>query len=99
LTRLYYLLKICSKIKRAKKKTRSPAGKPLDTETENRLSKREQEILNLLADGLSNKEIGAKLELSPFTVRNHLAHVFEKLKVRSRTEAAIAYLRTESRPG
>jgi DNA-binding CsgD family transcriptional regulator len=56
------------------------------------LSDREHEILGLLARGLSNKEIGSKLELSPFTVRNHLAHVFEKLDVRSRTEAAIVYL-------
>ena len=56
------------------------------------LSAREREILNLLAQGLSNKEIGAKLNLSQFTVRNHLAKVFEKLHVRSRIEAVMAYL-------
>jgi DNA-binding NarL/FixJ family response regulator len=57
------------------------------------LSAREREILDLLSQGLSNKEIGAKLSVSPFTVKNHLAKVFEKLHVRSRTEAVVAYLR------
>ncbi len=56
------------------------------------LSAREREILDLLAQGLSNKEIGAKLSVSPFTVKNHLARVFEKLHVRCRTEAVLAYL-------
>jgi DNA-binding NarL/FixJ family response regulator len=56
------------------------------------LSLREREILDLLAQGLSNKEIGVKLNLSPFTVKNHLARVFEKLHVRCRTEAVMAYL-------
>jgi DNA-binding NarL/FixJ family response regulator len=57
------------------------------------LSARELEILNLLAHGLSNKEIGGKLDLSPFTVKNHLARIYPKLRVRSRTAAVIAYLR------
>jgi DNA-binding NarL/FixJ family response regulator len=57
------------------------------------LSGREREILDLLSEGLSNKEIGAKLNLSQFTVKNHLAKVFEKLHVRCRTEAVMAYLR------
>jgi DNA-binding NarL/FixJ family response regulator len=56
------------------------------------LSTREREILDLLTQGLSNKEIGCKLNISPFTVKNHLARVFEKLHVRGRTEAAMAYL-------
>jgi DNA-binding NarL/FixJ family response regulator len=64
------------------------------------LSAREGEILDLLAQGLANKEIGAKLNLSSFTVKNHLAHVFEKLHVRGRTEAVVAYLRPGQRaPG
>ena len=56
------------------------------------LSARERTILDLLAQGLSNKEIAAKLSLSPFTVKNHLARVFEKLHVRCRTEAVMAYV-------
>jgi DNA-binding NarL/FixJ family response regulator len=61
------------------------------------LSAREREILDLLAQGLSNKEIGARLDLSPFTVKNHLARVFEKLHVRCRTEAVMTYLRSAPR--
>jgi DNA-binding NarL/FixJ family response regulator len=63
------------------------------------LTAREREILELLSQGLSNKEIGAKLELSQFTVRNHLAHVFEKLHVRCRTEAVMAYQHPEQKLG
>jgi DNA-binding NarL/FixJ family response regulator len=57
------------------------------------LSAREREILNLLAHGLSNKEIGGRLDLSPYTVKNHLARIYSKLRVRSRTGAVIAHLR------
>ena len=57
------------------------------------LSPREREILNLLAHGLSNKEIGGRLDLSPYTVKNHLARIYSKLQVRSRTGAVIAHLR------
>ena len=63
------------------------------------LSAREREILDLLAQGLSNKEIGARLNLSPFTVKNHLARVFEKLHVRCRTEAVMAFLHPGSKAG
>lgn len=63
------------------------------------LSAREREILDLLSEGLSNKEIGAKLNVSQFTVRNHLAKVFDKLHVRSRTEAVMAYLRPSRQGG
>lgn len=63
------------------------------------LSAREREILDLLAQGLSNKEIGSKLNLSPFTVKNHLARVFEKLHVRCRTEAVMAFLHAGPKSG
>jgi DNA-binding NarL/FixJ family response regulator len=71
----------------------SPA-EPSDTE---QLSAREMEILALLAEGLSNKEIGTQLHISSTTVRTHLMHVYEKLHVRCRTEAAAKYFR--SKPG
>ncbi|MDB6173853.1 MAG: DNA-binding response regulator [Chthoniobacteraceae bacterium] len=58
------------------------------------LSAREEELLALLAEGLSNKEIGARLKISYDTVRNHLKHIYEKLHVRCRTEAARTYLQT-----
>lgn len=68
---------------------------PADPGTD--LSAREREILDFLSQGLSNKEIGAKLGLSQFTVKNHLARIFEKLHVRCRTEAVMAYLHSASK--
>ncbi len=53
------------------------------------LSDREIEILQLLANGLSNKEIAAKLFLSVNTVKVHLRNVFAKIDVQSRTEATL----------
>jgi DNA-binding NarL/FixJ family response regulator len=58
------------------------------------LSSREEEILALLAEGLSNKEIGSRLHISFGTVRTHLMHIYEKLHVRCRTEAAAKFLRS-----
>ncbi|MFZ2507637.1 MAG: LuxR C-terminal-related transcriptional regulator [Steroidobacteraceae bacterium] len=51
------------------------------------ITDREREVLQLLADGRSNKEIAARLELSPNTVKTHVARLFEKLRVARRTEA------------
>ncbi len=51
------------------------------------LTPRETEILKLVRDGLTNREIAARLVISPGTVRSHLEHVFDKLKVRTRTAA------------
>jgi two-component system nitrate/nitrite response regulator NarL len=50
------------------------------------LSKRELEVVRLLAQGLSNREIADRLELSQHTVKNHLFRIFEKLGVSSRVE-------------
>jgi DNA-binding NarL/FixJ family response regulator len=60
------------------------------------LSAREEQILLLLSQGYSNKLIADKLELSIDTVCSHLKHVFNKLHVRSRTEAAIRYLSSKT---
>ena len=51
------------------------------------LSKRELEILNLLAEGHSNQEIGAKLFISISTVKTHIQNLFEKLDVKRRIQA------------
>ncbi len=48
------------------------------------LTAREKEILKLLVDGLSKKEIAARLPLSPHTVDSHLRHIYEKLEVHTR---------------
>ncbi|GIK37475.1 MAG: hypothetical protein BroJett011_13080 [Chloroflexota bacterium] len=53
------------------------------------LSEREIEVLRLLAQGLTNKDIAQTLCLSVLTVKTHLHHIFGKLGVRSRTEAAL----------
>jgi len=58
------------------------------------LSSREMEILALLAEGLSNKEIGVRLNITAGTVRAHLMRIYYKLHVRCRTEAALEYLRS-----
>jgi DNA-binding NarL/FixJ family response regulator len=59
------------------------------------LSTREMEILALVAEGFPNKEIASRLFISTGTVRTHLMHIFEKLHVRCRTEAAAKYLRSK----
>jgi two-component system response regulator DevR len=55
------------------------------------LAPQERRVLALLAEGLTNKEIGAKLNLSEKTVKNYLSTVFEKLHVSRRAEAAVIY--------
>jgi DNA-binding NarL/FixJ family response regulator len=53
------------------------------------LSQREEQVLQLLADGLSNRDIAKTLKLSEHTVKNHLFHIFDKLGVSNRMEAAL----------
>jgi two-component system, NarL family, response regulator len=53
------------------------------------LTSREVAVLELVAKGLSNKEIAAALSLAEDTVKNHLKHVFAKLEVSDRTEAVL----------
>ena len=57
------------------------------------LSRREEEILGLLAKGYRYKEIADTLSISFETVRSHLKNIYDKLHVRSRTEAVVKYLR------
>jgi DNA-binding NarL/FixJ family response regulator len=61
-----------------------------------RLSFREEQILQLLSQGHSNKKIADKLNLSIDTVCTHLKHVFNKLHVSSRTEAAVRYMASKT---
>lgn len=55
------------------------------------INEREQEIIRLIADGLSNKEIASQLFLSEGTVRNYLSSILSKLDLRDRTQVAIFY--------
>ncbi|MEI6196168.1 MAG: response regulator transcription factor [Verrucomicrobiota bacterium] len=68
---------------------RKPAPKGL---TEAELTIRENEILQWIAKGLSNKEIAVKIDTTIYTVRKHVEHIYEKLHVHCRTEAAAKYL-------
>lgn len=57
------------------------------------LSPRELEVLEMTALGLTNVEVGARLNLSVHGVKFHLASIYRKLGVSNRTEAATVYLR------
>ena len=57
------------------------------------LSEREQQVLDLLAQGLIYKEIGEKLGISYETVHTYIRRIYEKLQVRTRTEAVAKFLR------
>ena len=61
-----------------------------------KLTEREQEILELIAAGTSNKEIGLKLHLTEKTVKHYVTNIFQKLQVHSRVQAAIMALKTQS---
>lgn len=53
------------------------------------LTEKERQVLVLLGQGMTNKEIGALLSRSPNTIKIHVSHILEKLNLRSRTEAAL----------
>ncbi|MGI5971310.1 MAG: response regulator [Oscillospiraceae bacterium] len=57
------------------------------------LTERERSIIELVAEGLSNREIASKLFLSEGTVRNYISNLLEKLEVRDRTQLAVYYYR------
>ena len=57
------------------------------------ISEKEYEVIQLVAEGFSNKEIAQKLFLSEGTVRNYLSTILEKLELRDRTQLAIFYLK------
>ena len=57
------------------------------------ISKREEEVLQLIADGCSTPEVAARLYISQKTVKNHLASIYEKLDARDRTQAVVQAVR------
>jgi DNA-binding NarL/FixJ family response regulator len=60
---------------------------------EEKLSSREVEVLQLVAEGASNREIANSLYISQATVKSHLIHIFDKLGVSDRTAAVTVALR------
>jgi DNA-binding NarL/FixJ family response regulator len=57
------------------------------------LTKREREILRLLADGMRNEQVGRQLSISPLTVRTHVKNAMDKLDADTRTQAVASALR------
>jgi DNA-binding CsgD family transcriptional regulator len=55
----------------------------------NELTEREEKILNMITEGMEDGEIGHELSVSYSTVRTHTTHIYAKLGVRNRTEAAV----------
>lgn len=62
------------------------------------LTSRERELARLMAEGKTNAEIASALNLSVFTVKNHVSSILMKLQVRTRTEATALLLRSRDRP-
>ncbi len=67
----------------------APPARPPDEGLPEPLSEREKEVLRLLAQGLSNREIAERLFLAEGTVKNHVTIILQKLGVRDRTHAAL----------
>jgi DNA-binding NarL/FixJ family response regulator len=61
------------------------------TDRRNLLSEREQQVAALACEGLSNKEIGRKLNLGDGTIKQHLNSIYKKLRVRSRYKLLVAF--------
>jgi DNA-binding NarL/FixJ family response regulator len=59
------------------------------------LTARERDVLAMVSQGLTNKRIARALEISPETVKTHVKHIFVRLEVRTRTEAAFRALSLE----
>ncbi len=77
----------------AKKLVQRASGKPARDDVIEPLSEREMEVLRLAAKGMSNRQIGMALSISDRTVQGHLANIYGKLHVSTRTEAVLFALR------
>jgi DNA-binding NarL/FixJ family response regulator len=77
--------KVLNRVAQGMNPTRAPEGESL--------TDRELEVLRLAAEGLSNRDIADRLYVSPRTIQSHMANIFGKLQVGSRTEAVMVGLR------
>jgi DNA-binding NarL/FixJ family response regulator len=64
---------------------RGPSSKLMESV---RMTKRERQVIDLISDGMTNKEIAQKLNLSPYTVKSHVHNVLEKLALHTRVQIA-----------
>lgn len=67
----------------------------LDKERIECLTKRELDVLRLISEGCSNKKISDELKISERTVKNHISHIFRKIDVEDRTQAAVFAIRNK----
>lgn len=72
--------------------TQAAKVKKKEEEEEEQLSRQEQRVLALVAEGKTNKEIAAALDLSDKTVKNYLCNIFQKLRVSRRAQAAAKFV-------
>lgn len=70
-----------------------PEDAAYGSEMRARLSERELEVVRLIVEGLSNKEISGRLALSDKTVKNHISHILAKLSLTARTQVAVQAMR------
>jgi DNA-binding NarL/FixJ family response regulator len=71
--------------------------RPHDPDPLSELSERERQVLSLVAEGQTNREIGEHVHLAEKTVKNHMTNILGKLRVRSRVEAALLATRQNAR--
>jgi DNA-binding NarL/FixJ family response regulator len=88
------LARVLEQLKEVTNVTRplTPSRTMLDADLESRLTRREQEVVGLLVQGLSNRRIARALRISESTVKNHLRAIFLKLSVGDRTQAIAVLL-------
>jgi DNA-binding NarL/FixJ family response regulator len=67
----------------------TPSARPINDGLPDPLTERELDVLRLLAEGMSNREIGNKLSLAEGTVKNYVTNVLQKIGARDRTQAAL----------
>jgi len=79
----------------AERMLREVSGSKKDLKNQDQISPREMEVLQLIARGLGNKEIGLELFISERTVKTHVTHLLEKLNLRDRTQLAIYALQNK----
>lgn len=86
--------RVLTLLKTAETRTADPARKTGGDETDlARLTSRENEVLALVANGDADKEICEKLGVTRSTVKNHLTAIYDKWRVRSRTQAAVRFVK------
>jgi len=74
-----------------------PFVRAVDCDGANLLTKREEDLVRAVADGLSNRDIAGKLNLSEHTVKNYIFRIFEKLGVSNRVELVLYALSNSRR--